>query len=210
MISNFSRESDYGRVGRPLWKNLLRRGMAVPHERTGRGLEVDGRGALLGPGGEAVGPLFAVGVLREGDEIVRNGRTGAFTFNLAAIKNHSIAVAAHVIETLEPGGDVLAESLAKYYARSSNIKEVNRVEFEEAVTLEVRRLATRTRSEREVIDSRLDSCIRAAGELPNLSMGASRRDRLMRAVVNRAAVERLTDISVTPKQLRRQLGIANS
>ncbi|MGC5396070.1 FAD/NAD(P)-binding protein [Streptomyces sp. DT20] len=210
VISNFSRESDYGRVGQPLWKNLLRRGMAVPHGRTGRGLEVDGRGALLGTGGEAVGPLFAVGVLREGDEIVRNGRTGAFTFNLAAIKNHSIAVAAHVIETLEPGGDVLAESLAEYYARSSNIKEVERVEFEEAVTLEVRRLATRTRSEREIRDSRLDSCIRAAGELPNLSMDASRRDRLMRAVVNRAAVERLTDISVTPKQLRRQLGLANS
>lgn len=149
-------------------------------------------------------------MLREGDEIVRNGRTGAFTFNLAAIKNHSIAVAAHVIETLEPGGDVLTESMATYYARSSNLKEVERVEFEEAVNLEVRRLATRTRSEREIKDSRLDSCIRAAAELSNLSMDASRRDRLMRAVVNRAAVERLTDISVTPKQLRRQLGLANS
>ncbi|MYY05222.1 FAD-dependent oxidoreductase [Streptomyces sp. SID4913] len=210
VISNFGRESDYGRVGRPLWKNLLRRGTAVPHERTGRGLEVDERGALLGPGGEAVGPVFAVGVLREGDEMVRNGRTGAFTFNLAAIKNHSIAVAAHVIERLEPGDDVLAESLAKYYARSSNIKEVDRAEFEEAVTLEVRRLATRTRSEREIIDSRLDSRIRAVGEPPGLSVDASRRDRLMRVVVNRAAVERLTDVSVTPKELRRQLGIANS
>ncbi|WLQ45077.1 FAD/NAD(P)-binding protein [Streptomyces laculatispora] len=210
VMSNFGRESDYGRVGQPLWKNLLRRGTAVPHERTGRGLEVDERGVLLGPGGVAVGPVSAVGVLREGDEIVRNGRTGAFTFNLAAIKNHSIAVAAHVIERLEPSGDGLAGRLTQYCGHASNIKEAARAEFEEAVTLEVRRLATRARSERELIDFRLESCIRSVAELPALSVDASLRDRLMRVIVNRAAVERLTDISVTPKQLRRQLGIVNS
>jgi uncharacterized NAD(P)/FAD-binding protein YdhS/phosphohistidine swiveling domain-containing protein len=210
VVSNFGRESDYSRVGQPLWRNLLRRGLAVPHERTGRGVEVDAQGALLTPDGEPVGPISTVGVLREGDEIVRNGRTGAFAFNLAAIKNHSIAVAARAIEQLELSEGILTDLMAQYQDYFSNTEEVADAGFEEAVVLEVRRLATRARGERELLDSRLDACIRSMGELPNFPMDASRRDRLVRAVVNRAAVERLTDVSVTPRQLRRQLGIANA
>jgi hypothetical protein len=210
VVSNFGRESDYSRVGQPLWRNLLRRGIAVPHARTGRGLEVDERGALLDVGGEPAGPISAVGVLREGDEIVRNGRTGAFTFNLAAIKNHSIAVAARAIEQLELHEDELAQNMARYGGHVSNIEEATRAGFEEAVTLEVRRLATRARTERELLDSRLDACIRSVGELPTLPKDASRRARLMRVMVNRVAVERLTDVTVTPRQLRRSLGIANT
>ena len=102
VVSNFAREPDYRRVRQPLWRNLLAKGLAVPHERTGRGVEVDEHGTLLGNEGEPIGPVFAVGVLREGDEIVRNGRTGAFAFNLATIKNQSIAVAARAIELLDP------------------------------------------------------------------------------------------------------------
>jgi uncharacterized NAD(P)/FAD-binding protein YdhS len=209
VVSNFGRESDYSRVGQSLWRNLIRRGLAVPHERTGRGVEVDAGGALLGPGGEPAGPISAVGVLREGDEIVRNGRTGAFSFNLAAIKNQSIAVAAHAIEQLDLHEEGLAQ-MAQYRGHFSKLEEAARVGFEEAVVVEVKRLATRARSERELLDSQLDACIRSMGELPNLPMDASRRNRLMRVVVNRAAVERLTDVSVTPRQLRRQLGISNA
>jgi uncharacterized NAD(P)/FAD-binding protein YdhS len=202
VVSNFGRESDYSRVDQPLWRNLLSRGTAVPHRRTGRGLEVDERGALLGLDGEPVGPVSAVGVLREGDEIVRNGRIGAFTFNVAAIKNHSVAVAAHVVEGLElrGGGD----------EQTGNIKEAAGAEFEQAVALEVKRLATRTRTERELLDSRLDSLLRKAARPFGLPMDAPTRDRLLRLAVNRAAVEKLTDVSVTPGQLRRQLGIADS
>ncbi|MFC4029960.1 FAD/NAD(P)-binding protein [Streptomyces polygonati] len=210
VVSNFGRESDYSRVGQPLWRNLVRRGIAVPHERTGRGLEVDERGTLLGPGGEPAGPVSAVGVLREGDEIVRNGRTGAFSFNLAAIKNQSIAVAARVIEQLELLDGDMAQSVAEYHGHFSNTEEAARFGFEEAVVMEVRRLAARDRSERESLDSRLEACIRSMGGLPTPPTGASRPDRLIRTVVNRAAVERLTDVSVTPRQLRRQLGIANA
>lgn len=216
VVSNFGRESDYSRVAQPLWRNLLHRGIAVPHERTGRGLEVDRDGTLLGPDGEPSGPISGVGVLREGDEIVRNGRTGAFAFNLAAIKNHSIAVAAHAIERLELREDGLAEGMAQYPRYRQFINDVSNVEeaagpgFEEAVVLEVRRLATRSRNAREVLDSRLEASIRSMGELPNLPTDASRHARLMRTVVNRAAVGRLTDVSVTPRQLRRQLGIANA
>jgi len=210
VVSSFGRESDYSRVDQPLWRNLLRRGMAVPHERTGRGLEVDADGTLLGPDGQPAGPLSATGVLREGDEIVRNGRTGAFTFNLAAIKNQSIAVAAHVIERLEPEDDSWTQSIAEYREHVSNIEEAARSGFEHAVVLEVRRMATRTRAERELLDSQLATCIRSVGEHPAFRMDSSRQYRLIGMAVGRAAVERLTDVSVTPRQLRRQLGIAKS
>ncbi|MER7706706.1 FAD/NAD(P)-binding protein [Kitasatospora sp. NPDC097605] len=207
VVSNFGKEPDYRRVGQPLWRNLLRRGIAVPHERTGRGLEVDEHGTLLSPGGEPAGPFSAVGVLREGDEIVRRGRTGAFAFNLAAIKNHSITVAARAIEQLELREGGLAADPAHDI---SNSEEATPGGFEDAVVLEVRRLATRARSERELLDSRLDDRIRSMGGLPPLPIAASRPERLMRTLVNRAAVERLTDVTVTPRQLRRQLGIADA
>lgn len=250
VVSNFGRESDYSRVGQPLWRNLLRKGLAVPHRRTGRGLEVDARGALLDPDGRTAGPLSAVGPLREGDELVRNGRTGAFTFNLAAIKNQSIAVAAAVLEHLDPphdgpaggpagstaGGPAASTaggapggtaggtpgtaaggtsgsafgSVAEFHGHVSNIEEAAPAGFAEAVKLEVRRMATRGRGERESLDSRLDACISSIGALPTLPADATRRTRLIRQVVNRVAVERLTDVSVTPRQLRRQLGIGNA
>ncbi|MBV2153014.1 FAD/NAD(P)-binding protein [Kitasatospora sp. SUK 42] len=210
VVSNFGRESDYGRVDQPLWRNLLRKGIAAPHERTGRGLDVDERGTLLSPGGEPAGPVSAVGVLREGDEIVRNGRTGAFAFNLAAIKNQSIAVAAHAIEQLELEEAVLVQSADQRRGGVGNLEEAARGGFEDAVVLEVRRMASRIRSERELLDSRLEACIRSMRGRPAFPADADRQDRLMRVAVNRAAVERLTDVSVTPRQLRRQLGIANA
>jgi uncharacterized NAD(P)/FAD-binding protein YdhS len=204
VVSNFAREPDYSRVGGPLWRSLLRQGLAVPHARTGRGLEVDEHGALLAADGSASERICAVGVLREGDEIVRNGRTGAFAFNLATIKNQSITAAAHVLERLELSG------LER--GRLGTLEQAASPGFEEAVVLEVRRLAMRTRTERERLDARLGARIRAAAELPGLpeDTAPSTRARLLRAVVNRAAVARLTDVSVTPRQLRRDLGLAGA
>ncbi len=101
VISNFGRESDYERVSSRLWVNLLRNGIASVHRRTGRGVEVDDCGNLVGATGAPSGPVSVVGSPREGDEIVRNGRMGAFTFNLAAIKNHSVEVAATALCRLE-------------------------------------------------------------------------------------------------------------
>jgi uncharacterized NAD(P)/FAD-binding protein YdhS len=209
VVCNVGREWDYGKAGQPLWRNLVGKGIAVPHDRTGRGVEVDAEGALLGRDGRPAGPVSAVGVPREGDEIVRNGRTGAFAFNLAAIKNQSIAVAARVIEQLE-SGDGPAQNHSPFARLVSNTEDAVRARWEEAVLLEVRRLATRSRNERELLDSRLDTCIRSIGEFPALPKDASRRRRLLRVVVNRAAVERLTDVSVSPRQLRRQLNLENS
>ncbi|GAA1398319.1 hypothetical protein GCM10009639_36720 [Kitasatospora putterlickiae] len=218
VVSNFGRETDYRRVGEPLWHNLLRRGLATPHGRTGRGLDVDHRGVLLDPSGRPSGPLTAVGPLREGDEIVRNGRTGAFAFNLAAIKNHSIAVAAHVIEQLELSGPPSAPApgrpadpdsgrardLAGSGTSDGTFEEAAGPAFEQAVNLEVRRMATSARAQRERIDARLDALI----GFPAAPDGPGRRR--LQAAVSRSAVRRLTDVSVTPRQLRHHLGIPDS
>jgi uncharacterized NAD(P)/FAD-binding protein YdhS len=206
VVSNFAREPDYDRVTQPLWRNLLAKGLAVPHRRTGRGVEVDGHGRLLGREGEPIGPIFVVGVPREGDEIVRNGRTGAFAFNLATIKNQSIAVPAHALELLELGG--LTDVPRAAEADFGNIGKADQAGFEDAVVLGVKRLATRERGMRELLDARLDASIRSLGGPHAAAVDTSQRERLVRAAVNRAAVERLTDVSVTPRQLRRQLGLA--
>ncbi|MFL6112457.1 MAG: FAD/NAD(P)-binding protein [Catenulispora sp.] len=210
VVSNFAREPDYGRVRQPLWRNLVAKGLAVPHGRTGRGVEVDERGMLLGREGEPIGPVFAVGVLREGDEIVRNGRTGAFAFNLATIKNQSITVAAHALELLELGESEGAWRAEAAEPDLSTLGQAEGTGFEEAVVLEVRRLVTRERSERELLDARLAVLIRSLGGPYTAAVAASRRERLVRAAVNRAAVERLTDVSVTPRELRRQLGLTGT
>lgn len=141
---------------------------------------------------------------------MRNGRTGAFAFNLAAIKNQSIAVAARVLERLELRVDDPARSSAEDGGYVGNMEQAARAEFDQAVVLEVRRLAMRTRSERESLDFRLDESIGAIGRLHPRPLDASQRDRLLRTLVNRAAVARLTDVSVTPRQLRRQLGLADA
>jgi hypothetical protein len=209
VVSNFAREPDYSRVRQSLWRNLLAKGLAVPHERTGRGVEVDEHGTLLGPEGAPIGPVFAVGVLREGDEIVRNGRTGAFAFNLATIKNQSIAVAARAIELLDPQEPTGLADAGHSEADAANLGtfgQADQTGFQEAVVLEVKRMATRARSERELIGARLDVHIRSLGGA-HAAADPSRRERLVRAAVNRAAVERLTDVSVTPRQLRRHLGL---
>lgn len=210
VVSNFAREPDYGRVAQPLWRNLLAKGLAVPHGRTGRGVEVNEHGLLLGSQGEPIGPVFAVGVLREGDEIVRNGRTGAFAFNLATIKNQSITVAAHALELLELADLARARPMEAAEANLGTIGQADGTGFEEAVVLEVRRLATRGRSERELLDAQLDALVPSLDGSHAATLDTSRRDRLVRAAVKRAAVERLTDVSVTPRQLRRQLGLTGT
>lgn len=189
VISNFGRESDYARVSSTLWSNLLAKGMAVPHRRTGRGVEVDEFGALLGADDRPAGPLSVIGSPREGDEIVRNGRTGAFTFNLAAIKNHSVGVAAAVLRRLETCYD------------QADVDIPDREAFDRSVRLEVRRMAARTRREREALTRQLETCMEALRR-------AGVPERALRRAVNAAATDKLNDLAVTPRELRALLGLA--
>ncbi|MBM7774904.1 putative NAD(P)/FAD-binding protein YdhS [Actinokineospora baliensis] len=193
VISNFGRLSDYEQSDNPLWRRLLAQGLATPHHRTHRGVEITGDGALLASGARP-GPIYVVGAPREGDEIVRFGRTGAFGFNLAAIKNHSTGVAAAVLRDLENryrGEAAEGEPPAPLARRWSTL-----------VDLEVRRLATRDRSSRTELLGRLEA------ELADALGPAA--DRRWAARVNQAAVERLSDVSVTPRQLRTRLALDSS
>jgi hypothetical protein len=208
VVCNFGREVDYTNVDSPLWTNLVTNQLVTPHQRTGRGIEINERGTPLRPDGEPVERLSAIGVMREGDEIVRNGRTGAFAFNLAAIKNHSIVVAAHVIERLELRCDDAASRAATEQHRAFTADETTPSAFEQAVSVEVRRLAARSLGERQRLDAQLGSHLRSHQRFTAVP-GDGHRE-LMRAAVTQAAVERLTDISVTPRQLRRQLGIVDN
>ncbi|UOZ06399.1 FAD/NAD(P)-binding protein [Amycolatopsis sp. WQ 127309] len=196
VISNFGREPDYGRSGSALWAALLRKEIAVGHRRTGRGVEVDADGALLGPSGVASGPISVVGGPREGDEIVRHGRIGAFTFNLAAIKNHSVGVAATVLRRLE----------SCYDEHAATVVEVPGEDFGRSVVLDVHRMTARLRHDREAFATRLEMSLgrirdTAGGEVPWTY-------RALRSAVNTAATEKLNDLSVTPRELRGLLGLA--
>ncbi|GAA2690775.1 hypothetical protein GCM10010428_66680 [Actinosynnema pretiosum subsp. pretiosum] len=200
VISNFGREPDYERVDSALWRTLLRTGLAVPHARTGRGVEVDADGALLCPGGTERGGLWAVGGPREGDEVVRNGRLGAFSFNLAAIKNHSVGVASALLRRLESGyGPAKADPDAAEPAA--------RADFERAVDLDVRRMAAATLAERTALAGELAGAVRSARERWG---GSAPSTRELRTAVNEAASTRLNDLSVTPRELRDRLGLAET
>jgi len=197
VISNFGRESNYERANSTLWANLLRKGVARVHRRTGRGVEVDGHGNLLGRAGEPSGPVSAVGSPREGDEIVRNGRTGAFTFNLAAIKNHSVEVAASVLCRLETCyDDTAAPSI-----------DASDPELDRAILLDVHRMTARRRDHRQALTARLDDSIQTIRDRAIHRGGIPATKRGLRFAITTVAAAKLKDLSVTPRDLRTILGL---
>jgi hypothetical protein len=200
VISNFGRETDYERADSRLWQNLLRKRIAAAHERTRRGVEVDDCGGLVGPDGSPSGPISAVGSPREGDEIVRFGRMGAFTFNLAAIKNHSVEVAATVLCRLETCYGEAAVPLAGSLTP----------ELAEAVSLDVRRMTARTLDHRQEFTARLEESLRAILDGTAGDGAGPVTDRALRTAVARTAAAKLRDISVTPRDLRSNLGLEAS
>jgi uncharacterized NAD(P)/FAD-binding protein YdhS len=193
VVSNFGRESDYERVDSTLWMNLLRNKLACSHRRTGRGVEVDSRGTILGPAGGPSGPIWAVGCPREGDEIVRNGRLGAFSFNLAAIKNHSVTVAATIVRQLE----------THFGDGSQTLGDVPDQAFNEAIMLDARRMATRRRPARQALTTRLEETLHTLTANGTVQPHST----ALRSAINATAITKLTDLSVTPRDLRSNLGL---
>jgi uncharacterized NAD(P)/FAD-binding protein YdhS len=196
VISNFGRESDYERVRTALWANLLRKGLACPHRRTGRGVEVDDRGRLIDAAGGTSLRISLVGHPREGDEIVRNGRLGAFSFNLAAIKNHSVEVAATVLCHLESCYDT---ATAPTGVRDQGWDEA----LAYSMMLDVRRMTARRRDHRQALTARLEASLSPLRE----SLGGAVPEPVLRFAVSSAATEKLRDLSVTPRELRAALGL---
>ncbi len=215
VISNFGRETNYERVDSRLWASLLRKGIARAHERAGRGVEVDERGNLVGPAGEPSGPISVIGSPRDGDEIVRNGRTGAFTFNLAAIKNHSVEVAATVLCRLETCYENAANALTldalTLDTQGSLAPETSSAALAEVVSfstmLDVRRMTARSRDHRQAFTAALEESLQAIQDVILRSGGIPATDRALRLAITTAAVTKLKDISVTPRDLRAGLGL---
>jgi 2-polyprenyl-6-methoxyphenol hydroxylase-like FAD-dependent oxidoreductase len=201
VIANFGRESDYERVDSRLWMNLLGKGIASAHRRTGRGVEVDGCGSLVGSTGLPAGPISVIGSPREGDEIVRNGRMGAFTFNLATIKNHSVEVAATVLCRLETCYGEAAVPLA-----DTPVPELADA-LSYSTMLDVHRMTARYRDHRQVFTARLEKSLKAIQDITIRNGGEPVTDRALRSVITRAAAAKLKDISVTPRDLGSILGI---
>lgn len=200
VISNFGRESDYERVGTELWRNLLRKGLACPHRRTGRGVEVDDRGRLIGAAGGPSPLITVVGHPREGDEIVRNGRLGAFSFNLAAIKNHSVGVAATVLCHLESCYDTATSPPG---GRDQGWDEA----LAHSTMLDVRRMSARRQDHRQALTARLEDSLRSLREIAARSGDGAVPSPVLRFAVTSAATEKLKNLSVTPRELRAVLGL---
>ncbi len=201
VISNFGRETDYERADSRLWRSLLRQGIASAHRRTGRGVEVDGCGHLVGSTGNVVAAISVVGSPREGDEIIRNGRLGAFTFNLAAIKNHSVEVAATVLCRLETCYGEAAVTLA-----DAGAPELARA-ISYSTMLDVRRMTARRRDHRQALTARLEDSLRVIQDITVRNEGTSVTDRALRSAITKAAAAKLKDLSVTPRELRSILGL---
>jgi hypothetical protein len=140
-----------------------------------------------------------VGSPRDGDEIVRNGRTGAFTFNLAAIKNHSVEVAATVLCRLE----------TCYGEATITLTGALVPELAEALSLDVRRMTARRRDHRIAYTARLENSLQAVRDIVTGDDGARVTDRALRSAVTRAAAAKLRDLSVTPRDLRSILGLGH-
>jgi uncharacterized NAD(P)/FAD-binding protein YdhS len=102
VISCLGRKSDYRQIQSPLWRNLIDvQKLAIPHQKTGRGIEVGDYGEVINAQGKPSQILYAVGPMRQGDEIEKRGRSGAFVFSLGTIRNQALITALKVLEMLK-------------------------------------------------------------------------------------------------------------
>jgi uncharacterized protein YjbI with pentapeptide repeats/uncharacterized NAD(P)/FAD-binding protein YdhS len=97
IVSCLGSNSDYSNTEHPVWKDLIASGAAAVHEKTRRGVCVDEFGALVRLDGSVSDRVFAVGPMRQGDEIERNGRLGAFVFSVGTLRNQALLAATRVL-----------------------------------------------------------------------------------------------------------------
>lgn len=84
-----------------LWRKIMDK-VAIPHEKTGLGIEVGDNGRVKRKvDGSLSRSLYAVGPMRQGDEIQRRGRIGAFTFSIGTIRNQALMAALSILKTIE-------------------------------------------------------------------------------------------------------------
>ncbi|MEV4252429.1 pyridine nucleotide-disulfide oxidoreductase, partial [Spirillospora sp. NPDC049652] len=76
---------------------------------------------------------------------------------------------------------------------------------ERSVGLDVHRMATRRRRDRELLTVRLEECLEDLRRALTTETGTAVTGRALRFAVNKAAMTRLNDLSVTPRDLRARL-----
>lgn len=100
------RITDLGAVSDPLWTGLRLSALAEAEPVTGLGVAADEDGRLACTG--SIDRLFAIGPMRQGSELVRHGRTGAFVFSIGTLRNqahHTALAVAQLIRRLHLGAE---------------------------------------------------------------------------------------------------------
>ena len=199
LVSNLNRETNYLHIDQPLWRELIdMKGYAVPQTPTQRGIQVSEFGELINQQGLVQEGLFAVGIPREGDEITRNGRQGAFAYNVATIKNHSISVALNILASFNQLDLSIDESLSKQET----------ILLEQATSARINWLSSRTRDDKRVsLPIMLETTELLAESLTEKNLALNEARKLASSLIESLALKKMTDVSVTPKQLRENLGL---
>lgn len=101
VIASIGQESDYTKVTSQLWRTLVERQEVIPHKKTRRGIEVGAHGELIDAHNQPSKRVYAVGPMRQGDEMQRRGRLGAFVFSIGTSRNQAFETAVDVLTNLE-------------------------------------------------------------------------------------------------------------
>ncbi len=199
LVSNLNRETDYLKVGQPLWRNLIDiNGYAAPQKPTRRGVQVSELGELINSRGVVQPGLLAVGIPREGDEITRNGRQGAFAYNIATIKNHSVSAALKILADVNQL-DITADE---------PLSQKDNILLEQAAGARINWLSYRNRDDkRSALPMMLETIEVLAESLTEQNLSLNEARKLASSAVETLVLKKMTDVSVTPKRLREDLGL---
>ena len=183
-----------------MWKEMIEiHGSAVPHRITSWGVEVNEFGQLIGQSGSPSTRLYAVGPMRQGDELVRNGRLGAFVFSIGTLRNQAALTAWAVLNGISSTTERMLADIERY------VKD-NRMLIQVLMRTEAQLLTAKLRRERELalLNANTNWC--AAEPSPSIQQNTSTPTpetlRGLRQYLQVNALRHLTDISIIAGQAK--------
>jgi uncharacterized NAD(P)/FAD-binding protein YdhS/uncharacterized protein YjbI with pentapeptide repeats len=117
-------ESDYEKVDSIVWKLLMEKGIAQPQKKTKLGIEVNKFGELIGEE-KTSRNILAVGPMRQGDEMARRGRVGAFVYSIGTIRNQAVFTALRVLQHIESRELIELDLDTKKHVQEELIKRID-------------------------------------------------------------------------------------
>ena len=117
-------ESNYEKVDSIVWKLLIEKGIAQPHQKTKLGIEVNEFGELVGKE-KTSRNILAVGPMRQGDEMARRGRVGAFVYSIGTIRNQAVFTALRALQHIESKELMELDSFTKENIQEKLIKRID-------------------------------------------------------------------------------------